>query len=49
VQAMWGPERARSALRISLGEDAGEAELNRGIQLFFSALAVRNESARGAF
>ncbi|HVZ37024.1 MAG TPA: aminotransferase class V-fold PLP-dependent enzyme, partial [Polyangiaceae bacterium] len=49
VQAMWGPERARSALRISLGEDTSEAELERGIQLFFSVLAVQNESARGAF
>jgi cysteine desulfurase len=49
VQAMGGAERARSALRISLGEDTSQAELERGIQLFFSVLAIQNESARGAF
>lgn len=49
VQAMLGPERARSALRISLGEDSGEGDLNRGIALLFSVLAGRSESGRGAF
>lgn len=39
VAAMLGPERARAALRISLGEDLDEAELRNGINLFSSVLA----------
>jgi cysteine desulfurase len=49
VQAMWGPERARGALRISLGEDTSEEDLRLGISLFLSLLTSRNESTRGAF
>ncbi|HEU4583154.1 MAG TPA: cysteine desulfurase family protein [Polyangiaceae bacterium] len=38
VAAMLGPERARAALRISLGEDLDEAQLRNGINLFSSVL-----------
>jgi cysteine desulfurase len=39
VAAMLGPERARAALRISLGEDLDQAELRNGINLLSSVLA----------
>jgi cysteine desulfurase len=39
VSAMLGAERARAALRISLGEDTDEAQLDQGIRVLLSVLA----------
>jgi cysteine sulfinate desulfinase/cysteine desulfurase-like protein len=36
---MLGAERARAALRISLGEDTDEAQLDQGIRVLLSVLA----------
>ncbi len=44
VSAMWGPERARAALRISLGEDADEGAVERGILVLHSILERQPES-----
>jgi cysteine desulfurase len=38
VSAMWGPERGRAALRVSLGEDLTEDQLEAGIRAFYSIL-----------
>ena len=38
VLAMWGPERARAALRISFGEDLDEAQLRDGIAVLLPLL-----------
>lgn len=43
VNAMSGPERARAALRISLGEDASEADIRRGIGVFHSLLERQSQ------
>lgn len=43
VSAMVGTERARAALRISLGEDASEADVKSGISVFLSMLVRQSE------
>jgi len=48
VLAMLGLERARSAVRISLGEDCDEDQLRRGISLISSLLAGQSSSASGS-
>lgn len=44
VAAMLGPERARSAVRISLGEDAGRAQLDAGLAVLLPLLRQRSSS-----
>jgi cysteine desulfurase len=47
VDAMAGMERALSAVRISLGEDADQAQLERGIESILRLVAREPSSARG--
>lgn len=47
VAAMSGMERAKSAVRISLGEDVTQAQLERGIDVILRLVAREPSSARG--
>jgi cysteine desulfurase len=44
VAAMLGAERARSAVRISLGEDTGRAQLDAGLAVLLPLLRQRSSS-----
>ncbi|HKO93776.1 MAG TPA: cysteine desulfurase family protein [Polyangiaceae bacterium] len=48
VLAMLGVERARGAVRISLGEDCDESELGKGIDLILQLLRSQSSGASGA-
>lgn len=45
ISAMLGRERATGALRVSLGEPTGRAELRRAIDAFFQVVGARTSSA----
>jgi cysteine desulfurase len=48
VLAMLGVERARAAVRISLGEDCDESQLRKGISLILPLLSARLSGASGS-
>ncbi len=48
VAAMWGAERAKAAVRISLGEDADLKQLQRAIAIILPLLNGRSSSGSGA-
>jgi len=48
VTAMLGLERARSAVRVSLGEDATAAQVERAISIWIPLLTARSSSASSA-
>jgi cysteine desulfurase len=45
IAAMLGEERAKSAVRVSLGDETGEEDLNRAITVFEHVLARHRSSA----
>lgn len=45
VAAMAGAERAKGAVRVSLGEDADDAQLERGLAQLLPLLTMRREGA----
>jgi cysteine desulfurase len=47
VAAMHGPDRAQSAIRVSLGEDLSRAELEAGIRVLFPLVRRHVSSASG--
>ena len=45
IAAMLGEERAKSAVRISLGDETGDEDLNHAITVFERVLARRRSSS----